>query len=114
MNLVLVSFGIIAALSVLAILSIRAYRIKLAAAAVFFIFLNGMFILTFGMGGLRAHAEQVKSEGRSEEFVAGMVERNRFFFTPRLALGISLFGLLCVSIAALRFDRREEDTGQDD
>jgi hypothetical protein len=57
------------------------------------LFLHICLIATFGMGGLRAHIEQARAEGKSEQYVAGLVDRNRIIYFSRLEILVAGTGL---------------------
>lgn len=52
-----------------------------------------------GMGGLRVHIEQARAQGKSEDYVAGMVERNRQLQSARIEILIYSFGMLVLGFA---------------
>jgi hypothetical protein len=57
------------------------------------LFLHVCFLATFGMGGLRVHVEQARAEGKSEQYVSGLIDRNRAIYVPRLEILVVSTGL---------------------
>ena len=108
MNLLLATLIIVTALAAIALLALRARQHRVAILAVFFLSLHALFIVTFGMGGIRAHVEQARSKGASDDFVEGLIERNWFYLAPRVATGVVVLGLFTVATAALRQQRKQQ------
>jgi uncharacterized membrane protein len=85
-------------------------RRKFAVATFFatLLFLQTVVGLSLGMSGLRAHIEDERTNGASNEFVKGMIERDRFFFLARLSVGSSVVGLFVACLFGLNWGRRQK------
>jgi hypothetical protein len=55
--------------------------------------------VTAGMGGLRVYIERARAEGKSDDFIAGMVERSWQMRSARLEAAVYGFGLLLIGVA---------------
>lgn len=55
--------------------------------------------VTLGMGGLRGHIEEARSQGKSEDFVAGLAERSRRLLPERITVAICSLGLGVMGLA---------------
>ena len=112
--MVIITVSIIIASVMLFARSIRANRFRIASSVIALVFACAVVNLTFGMSGLRAHAEQLREEGVSDEFVAGMIARDKFLFVPRVALEVSLLGLFIISIIAVREAKSKSSDSEDE
>lgn len=55
--------------------------------------------LTFGMGGLRPHIEEARSQGYSEDYIQGLAARNKRLAPVRIEALIYGSGLVLVGLA---------------
>jgi len=101
MNLLLTTFIITSSLLAIAFLAIRKRKIRTARWASILLCLQAIFVLSIGMSGLRVHVKHAHSQGASQEFIKGMVERDWFFFWPRIAAGTAVVGLTIVTAFAV-------------
>ena len=106
MNIIALTVFLTLVLTAAAIWSVRSMWNRLASylSAVMFLFSIGL--LTFGMGGLRPHVTQMRSLGASEQFIDGMIERDRATLHPKIALGVAITGLFLSGFVVMRPKKR--------
>lgn len=105
MNIITLTFFLTLILTAAAIWSVRSMRNKLASYLIAVMFLFSIGLLTFGVGGLRPHIIQMRSLGASEQFINGMIERDRATLPPKVALGVAITGLFLSGFAVIRLKR---------
>lgn len=94
--IVLASFCVVISLT-----GIVMRRAWLRIACLVTLFMLAIGFLSMGMSGLRAHVEEARRQGASEEFVRGMVARNTKLFPRRIEIFFCMAGLLAVGLACV-------------
>lgn len=101
MNTILIAAVISLVSLVFSVIAIGTRRTKIAIALIVLLGAQAIFTLSVGMSGLRPHIELAKEQGKNNDFIDGMVERDRFFFDRRVALGITMLSLCAISVVAV-------------
>ena len=94
--IVLASFCLVVSLTGIVI---RQAWLRIVCLATLFMLATGF--LSMGMSGLRAHVEEARHQGASEEFVRGMIARNTKLFPRRIEVFFCMMGLLAVGLAGV-------------
>lgn len=63
------------------------------------LYLCVVFFTAVEMGGIRVQIEQARSSGKSEDYISGMVERDKKLQSARIEILVYGFGLLMLSVA---------------
>ena len=102
MNAIIFYFMTILALVLLSIFLSRARRIRSSLLCVVFLFLLTVDILSFGMGRVRADVIEARKNGRSEDFIAGMLHARNENFPRRVELFLCVCGLAVLAVVAIK------------
>ena len=97
MKLLYVALGVTVALSLLAFIPSRDRRFAIGSSAGLLVV--SLAVLHLWMGGVRSHVRVALEEGRSREFVAGMLERDQKLSYARWVLDAVCFGFFLTSLA---------------
>lgn len=108
MTALIVSTVIVCVLAVAGLWAVHARRAKLASYAVLSLFVLAMGWLTLGVSGIRSQVVQMRSQGASEEFINGMIERNRSTLPSRVLLGFTISALFACGFVAARRSRGQD------
>jgi hypothetical protein len=109
MTLTLFTVALVALSLILASYSVERNWTRTLVLSSMAIFLQAMFILVIYTTSLRAHVEFARNSGASEEYIAGMIERDRAYFSPRVALGFCASGMALITILVAKA-RRERSS----
>lgn len=108
MTALIVSTVIVCALAIAGVWAVHARRGRLASYVVLALFVVAMGWLTLGIGGIRSQVVQMRSQGASEEFIKGMIERNRSTLPSRALLGFTISALFACGFFAARISRSQD------
>lgn len=104
-NSLLLAVVIVASLAVLFVAFKRTWARLLIIATMC---VYGSFVLTLGMGGLRAHIEEARNQNHPESYVAGLAARNKRLLGSRLELAVWMLGMAAIGVAGVLAAPRKE------